>query len=105
MFVIGKVPKDTFALKVSGDSMTNCEARESFPEGSLILVDPNQIPKSRDFVVAIDDATQDATFKELIEDCGKLYLKPLNPQYPVMNVSESAIIKGVVFRKIEDKII
>ena len=105
IFITGKLPKNTFALRVSGESMTNCDARETFPDGCLILVDPGQIPKSRDFVVAVDDSTQDATFKELIDDCGKMYLKPLNTQYPVMETTESTTIKGVVFRKIEDKII
>lgn len=105
IFITGKVPKNTFALYVSGDSMMNSDARETFPSGCLILVDPGQIPKNRDFVVAIDSKANDATFKELIEDCGKMYLKPLNTQYQVRELTESTTIVGVVFRKIEDKII
>lgn len=102
-FVTGKIPKDCFALKVSGDSMTNCEGIHSFPDGCLILVDPNRAANTKDFVVAFNEATQEATFKQLIEDCGKMYFKPLNTQFSVMDVTEHTVVKGVVFRKIEDK--
>ncbi|NGZ17532.1 XRE family transcriptional regulator [Vibrio aestuarianus] len=102
-FVTGKTPKGCFALKVSGDSMTNCEGEHTFPDGSLVLVDPNRVATPKDFVVAVDEITQEATFKQLIEDCGRMYFKPLNTQYPVMKVTESTVVKGVVFRKIEDK--
>lgn len=102
-FVTGKVPKDCFALRVSGDSMTNCEGAHTFPDGCLILVDPSKVANAKDFVVAVNESTQEATFKQLIEDCGRMYFKPLNTQYPVMSVTGDTAIKGVVFRKIEDK--
>lgn len=102
-FVTGKLPKGCFALKVSGDSMTNCEGSHTFPDGCLILIDPNRVANTKDFVVAVNEATQEATFKQLIEDCGRMYFKPLNTQYPVMKVTEDTVVKGVVFRIIEDK--
>jgi SOS-response transcriptional repressor LexA len=103
LFVPGKLPKNTFALKVSGSSMENCGGKYHFPNGSYILVNPDAIAKDCDFVVAVDDATQDATFKQLLNDCGKTLFKPLNTQYPVMNVTDTTIIKGVVFRVIDDR--
>lgn len=102
-FVTGKMPKNTFCLVVSGNSMENCEAKDTFPNGSLILVNPDRVPEIGDYVVAVDEATQEATFKQLLEDCGKKKLVPLNPQYPVMDVTETTAIKGVVFRNIVDK--
>jgi SOS-response transcriptional repressor LexA len=102
-FVTGKMPKNTFGLVVSGNSMENCEAKETFPNGSLILVNPDRDPEIGDYVVAVDEATQEATFKQLLEDCGKKMLVPLNPQYQVMDVTETTMIKGVVFRNIVDK--
>ena len=103
IFITGRMPKNTFCLEVSGCSMENKDAKDSFPDGSLILVNPDRIPELKDYVVAIDETTQDATFKQLIEDCGKKKLKPLNPQFPVMDITETTVIKGVVFRNIIDK--
>lgn len=103
VFVPGKLPKNTFSLRVSGTSMENCGGKYHFPDGSLILVNPDAEVRPNDFVVAMDDSTQQGTFKQLVNDCGEMFLKPLNPQYPVMPVTESTIIKGVVFRQIDDR--
>lgn len=102
-FIPGKMPKRTFGLIVSGTSMEDCGGKYHFPSGSLILVNPDADWKANDFVVAVDEATQEATFKQVIDDCGTKFLKPLNPQYPVMRVTETTSIKGVVFRVIDDR--
>ncbi|EJB8454892.1 XRE family transcriptional regulator [Vibrio parahaemolyticus] len=104
IFVTGnKLPKNTFALRVSGTSMEDCQGKHHFPDGSIILVNPDTIPNDNDFVVAIDEATQEATFKQLVNDCGIKYFKPLNTQFPVMRVTDTTLIKGVVFRVIDDR--
>ncbi|TDE19251.1 XRE family transcriptional regulator [Vibrio owensii] len=104
VFVTGnKLPKHTFALRVSGTSMEDCAGKHHFPDGSLILVNPDASAHDNDFVVAIDEATQEATFKQLINDCGIKYFKPLNSQFPVMKVTKTTMIKGVVFRVIDDR--
>lgn len=102
-FVTSRMPKNTFGLIVAGCSMENCNARHTFPEGSLILVNPDKEPQINDFVVAVDEATQEATFKQLIDDCGKKRLSPLNPQFQVIDMTETTVIKGVVFRNIIDQ--
>lgn len=103
IFVTGKLPKNTFALRVSGKSMENCDGKNHFPDGSLILVNPDIDAKIDDFVVAVDEATQEATFKRLIEDCGNKFFVPLNSQFPVTKVTETTVIRGVVFRVIDDR--
>ena len=103
MFVTGRLPKNAFGLIVSGKSMENTESTHSFPDGSLIIVNPDRQPEINDFVIAVDEATQEATFKQLVEDCGKKKLAPLNPQYQVMDITESTMIKGVVFRSVIDR--
>ena len=102
-FVSGKLPKNTFGLKVTGTSMENPNGKNSFPDGSIILINPDAHYEVNDFVVVWDENTQLATFKQLIDNCGEKLLKPLNPQYPVMHVTESSIVKGVVFRVIDDR--
>ncbi|WP_272265096.1 LexA family transcriptional regulator [Vibrio europaeus] len=102
-FVTGRTPRNAFGLIVSGRSMENCEATYSFPDGSLIIVNPDKEPQINDFVIAVDEATQEATFKQLVEDCGKKKLAPLNPQYQVIDITETTMIKGVVFRNVIDQ--
>ena len=106
-FVPGKLPKNAYLLRVNGTSMENCGGTEHFPNGSFILVNPDITGSVEDyvgkFVVAVDEATQEATFKQLVEDGGSKFLKPLNLQYPVIKVTETTHIKGVVFRVIDDR--
>ncbi len=106
-FVPGKSPKNAYLLKVNGTSMENCGGTEHFPNGSFILVNPDITGPIEDyvgkFVVAVDEATQEATFKQLVEDGGSKFLKPLNLQYPVIKVTETTHIKGVVCRVIDDR--
>ncbi|WP_026469720.1 LexA family protein [Aliivibrio logei] len=71
--------KSTFALRVVGDSMTSPYGR-TYPEGTIIYVDPEQEPASGKRVVARTE--QGHTFKELaINEFGEYYLKALNPHH------------------------
>lgn len=80
---------NSFALRVTGDSMTNpIPGDRSFPEGTVIIVDPGRSADAGDFVIAKDVATQQATFKRLVSDGGRWYLKPLNPTYPTVEIDD-----------------
>jgi len=62
---IHTIPSPTsFALQVEGDSMTNTGAGVSFPDGCIIVVDPERAPKAGDYVIAKDVTNQKATFKK-----------------------------------------
>ena len=89
------VSGESFWLRVVGDSMT-APTGQSIPEGHLILVDPNAVADNGALVVAklLDDET--ATFKKLVIDAGKIYLKPLNPSYRTIEVNGNCQIIGVV---------
>jgi SOS-response transcriptional repressor LexA len=88
--------KDTFVLRVRGQSM---EPR--FRDGDLIFVDPHVPADNGRFVVVRLDGSQEATFKQLIIEGGRRYLKALNPDWPqrIIEVNESAWICGVVVFK------
>jgi SOS-response transcriptional repressor LexA len=90
----------TFALRVEGDSMT-APYGKSYPAGCIIYVDPDQIGgiANGDRVVAKINGDNGVTFKVFIEDAGKKFLKPLNPQYP--SITESFRILGKVIGKYE----
>lgn len=81
-----------FALRVDGDSMTSPYPGEiSFPDGSIIIVDPSRSCDAGDYVVAKDVSTQEATFKKLVRDGGRWFLKPLNPSYPTVEIDDPAM--------------
>lgn len=92
-----KPSKHAFALRVEGDSMTGGSNGVNFPEGCLIIVDPERSPQAGDYVVAKDTTTQKATFKKLTTDGASWYLKPLNPAYPTKEIDDPAVrVIGVV---------
>lgn len=80
---------NAFALRVVGDSMTNpIPGGRSFPEGTIIIVDPARGSGPGDYVIAKDVHSQQATFKQLTTDGGRWYLRPLNPAYPTIEIDD-----------------
>lgn len=84
--------KFTYALRVVGDSM-----EPKFPEGSIIIVEPEEQASNKSFVIARQDGNK-ATFKQLIDDGGDRYLKPINERYPIIALLPDFEICGVVKR-------
>lgn len=87
----------SYCLRVKGDSMVNpIPGGHTYPEGSIIFVDPDAAVTNGCRVIAkIPDADEE-TFKVYAEDAGKRWLKPLNPQYPIIEMTEGMVICGVV---------
>lgn len=87
---------DTYVLRVRGISM---EPR--FHDGDLIFVDPHVEPISGRYVVVMLEDAEEATFKQLIVEGGRQYLKALNPEWPdrITEVTQNARICGVVVFK------
>lgn len=87
----------TYALKVVGDSMVSPHpGQKSYPDGCFIFVDPEkQVTNGCRVVVRIHDQGS-ATFKVYSEDAGKRFLKPINPQYPTIEMTEDMAICGVI---------
>jgi SOS-response transcriptional repressor LexA len=85
-----------YAVTVVGDSMTNLGSGKSYPPGSIIYVDPDQPAESGKSVIAQVPGTRDITFKLLAEDAGRLYLRPANPQYPIIDITDETHIFGTV---------
>ena len=91
-----KCSQDSFVLRVRGASM-----EPKFHEGDLIFVDPDVSPDNGKYVVVRLDDSNEATFKQLIIEEGKQYLKALNPDWPnrIIEVNEEATICGVIVFK------
>ena len=85
-----------YALKVLGNSMTNPGPGRSYPTGCIIFVDPEIQANTGDRVVARVPRTNEVTFKVLDSDAGRVYLRPINPQYPIIDITEETQICGKV---------
>lgn len=90
------ISNNGYALKVLGDSMTNPSLGRTYPAGCIIFVDPEAETKTGDRVIARLPRTNEATFKVLVEDAGRQFLKPINPQYPIIDITEETHICGKV---------
>lgn len=97
-----KVSKHAFALRVVGDSMTNPSGAPSFPEGTVIIVDPERAAQPGKFVVVRQNVDTECTFKQLVRDAGRHFLKPLNPRYPLLEMLPDAVIAGVLVQAVMD---
>ncbi|MGI2068130.1 S24 family peptidase [Shewanella glacialipiscicola] len=97
-----KCSNNSYILNVSGDSMTAQHgSMQSFEEGSQIVVDPDVEATNKNYVIARISGTNDVTFKQLIIDGTQRYLKPINPQYPLLQIDQPIDICGVVIGKIQ----
>jgi len=86
----------SFALLVRGISM-----EPEFHDGDYIFVDPAVEPKHRSFVIVRLAHRDETTFKQLIVEGARRFLKPLNPQWPdpIIELTDDAVICGVVIFK------
>ena len=89
---ISKLNEEVFLLKVSGDSMVNA----SIEEGDIILVKHQKEFVSEDIVLA--DVNGESTIKRFISDNNPpyVYIKPENPNYPVIPFTERVRLSGKV---------
>lgn len=90
-----KVSPQAFALRVEGDSMETASG-VSFCNGATIVVDPELQAKNGAYVLAKQNISSQLVFKQLIIDGNRRFLKPLNPRYPITEITPHAIICGVV---------
>ena len=83
----------TFVLKVAGESMA-----PRFPDGNYIFVDPDVTAESGSFVVVRRPDDGAATFKQLVVEDGRRYLKAANPAWPepIVEAQPDAAVCGVV---------
>lgn len=84
-----------FALRIYGDSMESASG-VSFPDGAVIIADPDQVATNGSFVVVSVHQNKEATLKQLVSDGNKRYIKPLNPRYPIIECTVNTTIYGVV---------
>ena len=93
----GKISNGGYALVVQGDSMVNPHAGQmTFLPGCRVIVDPAVEAKPGHYVIVRLQGSEEVTFKQLVQDSGLLFLKPMNPQYSTMKFPKDGQICGVV---------
>ncbi len=87
---------DAFVLRVIGVSM-----EPKFHAENLIFVDPHISPIHGKYVVVQLGESNEATFRQLIVEEKRQYLKALNPDWPnrIIEIDAAAMICGVVVFK------
>ncbi len=102
---IAKTPKESFLVRVKGDSLKDAYIFE----GDIVIVDPNKQPNNGDFTVAILDDC--AVVKRFFKKEKKIELHSENPEYEkivISTKSDNFKIVGVVvgvYRSIQKKVI
>jgi SOS-response transcriptional repressor LexA len=90
------VSRSAYALIVQGDSMLNPHGAPTYAPGSIIVVDPLLPEEPGRRVVYRLQPQGAATFKQLETDGFKFWLKPLNPRYDIIELTEDAKYCGTV---------
>lgn len=95
---VSKLEGDVFLLKISGDSMVNA----GIDDGDVVLVKNQKEFVSGDVVLARNGS--DTTVKRFISDDTPpyLYLKPENPNYEVIPITEETRLIGKVISVLKD---
>ena len=84
-----KPTRNTFALRVTGDSMIG----RHICDGDIIILEHGPEPRSGQIVAALIDRKN--TLKTFLVKNGKPFLKAENPKYPDLIPSEELVIQGV----------
>ena len=86
----------SFVLKIENNVMQS-NGTNSFPLGSLVIIDPEAEAKNNDFVI-VKLSKNEIVLRQLIIDGNSKYLKKLNPKYPnqIISYKKSFIFHGIV---------
>lgn len=90
--------KNIYALRVKNDSMVG--QNMSFPEGMILVVEPDVNIVHGDYVIAIKDrrlgGTKEAIFRRFMQDGDNELLVPLNKQYETDTVDNYNVLGKVI---------
>jgi repressor LexA len=92
-----KPTRNTFALRVTGDSMIG----KHICDGDIVVFEHGPEPRSGQIVAALIDRKN--TLKTFLVKNGKPFLKAENPKFPDLIPSEELVIQGV-FRALIRKV-
>lgn len=90
-----------YAIQIKGDSMVSPIIQSiSFNPGSYVVIAAGKTPEYGAYIIVTGSNKKEALLRQYIEEGGVVYLKPLNPQYPLMRMEKATKILGVVIASI-----
>lgn len=91
----------SYALRVDGPSMTAPSGDHSYPDGTIVFVDPEKrSPHSGQHVIAKLVGDDKVIFKVFRQEGSRVWLQPLNPSWPL--ITDEFRILGTVITSIKD---
>ena len=84
-----KPTRNTFALRVAGDSMIG----RHILDGDIVVLEHGPEPRNGQIVAALIDG--ESTLKTFVVKNGKAWLRAENPKYPNLVAAEELMIQGV----------
>jgi repressor LexA len=88
--LVGK--RDTYVLRVKGDSMID----EQIRDGDFVIVEDRRTADNGEMVIAMLHGS-DVTLKKLYREHGRIRLQPANPAVqPIIAAPEDVVVQGVV---------
>lgn len=90
-----KVGPRAFGVMMRGEAMVSQTGGRSYPEGTIVIIDPDMQPEPGQRVFARVNG-QDYTIRELMDDAGLWLLRPFNPAYRMIELPERSDVLGVV---------
>lgn len=88
-----KISESAFAVRLQKSTM-----HPTFPDGTLLIIEPNIAYQHGDFVVAHLKDEQQPTFKQFLVDGQRHYLKSINTDYPGVTLTQDDRILGVMLQ-------
>jgi repressor LexA len=88
--LVGK--RDTYVLRVKGDSMID----EQIRDGDFVIVEDRRTAENGEMVIALLQGS-DVTLKKLYRESGQIRLQPANPaMQPIFASPDQVQVQGVV---------
>ena len=88
--LVGK--RDTYVLRVKGDSMID----EQIRDGDFVIVEDRRTAENGEMVIALLNGS-DVTLKKLYRETGRIRLQPANPaMQPILAAPDQVQVQGVV---------
>jgi len=84
-----KPTRNTFALRVAGDSMLG----RHILDGDIVVLEHGSEPRNGQIVAALIDG--ESTLKTFVVKSGKPWLRAENPKYPNLIPAQELMIQGV----------
>ena len=90
--ISGCAEAEPYALRVIGDSMA-----PEFLDGHIVIVDPAMAVQSGAYVII--DYAGDTTLRQYVIEADRKYLRPLNANFPSIELVGEYRVRGVVVQR------